>query len=203
MKHCLYIHQDYQPQNFLYVRWMKYLVNRPIFHKFYMQSAIIKPCRMYFKRNFQLTACSCSWHMVSFTNNFPKNFNWVSSRLLFCNVLRFERTRCFSFLHLNFMITRFFFPMRWQACRSSNSTVITVSDSAWDFSEIPIRDFRRDSLCFIYFDVIIRQRMKKKFKLVKLFFHLHRWSKNMWSCAVTDTGHAQRCYLTITQLSVA
>ena len=27
---------------------MKYLVNRQIFDKFYMQSAIIKPCRMYF-----------------------------------------------------------------------------------------------------------------------------------------------------------
>ena len=27
------------PQNFLYIRWMKYLVNRPISHKFYMQNA--------------------------------------------------------------------------------------------------------------------------------------------------------------------
>ena len=55
MKHCLYIHKDYQPQSFLYIRWMKYLVNRPIFYKFYMQSAIVKPCRMYFTRAFQLT----------------------------------------------------------------------------------------------------------------------------------------------------
>ena len=43
------------PQNFLNIRRMKYLVNRPIFHKFYLQSAIIKPCRMYFTHTFQLT----------------------------------------------------------------------------------------------------------------------------------------------------
>ena len=55
MKHCLYIHQDYQPQNFLNIRRMKYLVNRTIFHKFYVQSAVIKPCRMYFTYTSQLT----------------------------------------------------------------------------------------------------------------------------------------------------
>ena len=43
------------PQNFLNIRSMKYLVNRTIFHKFYVQSAITKPCRMYFTRPFQLT----------------------------------------------------------------------------------------------------------------------------------------------------
>ena len=35
-------------QNFLNIRRMKYLVNRSIFYKFYVQSAIIKPCQMYF-----------------------------------------------------------------------------------------------------------------------------------------------------------
>ena len=30
--------------------------------------------------------------------------------------------------------------------------------------------FSRDSLCFICFDVTIRQRLKKKFKLIELFF---------------------------------
>ena len=35
------------PQNFLYICWMKYLVNRPIFHKFYMQSAIISAANKY------------------------------------------------------------------------------------------------------------------------------------------------------------
>ena len=54
MKHCLYIHQDYQPPKLF--RRMKYLVNRTIFHKFYVQSTIINPCRMYFTRTFQLTA---------------------------------------------------------------------------------------------------------------------------------------------------
>ena len=69
--------------------------------------------------------------MLSFTINFPENVNSVRSRLLFCKVLRFERTRCFFFLQLNFMITRSFFLMRWQDCRSSGSTDIPVSDSAW------------------------------------------------------------------------
>ena len=41
-------------QDLLYVRCMKYLVNRPIFHKFYVQNTIIKPCRMYFMCTFQL-----------------------------------------------------------------------------------------------------------------------------------------------------
>ena len=30
--------------SFFRICWMKYLVNRPIFHKFYMQSAIVKSC---------------------------------------------------------------------------------------------------------------------------------------------------------------
>ena len=55
MKHCLHIHQDYQPSNFLYICWMKYLMNRPIFHKFYMAIPVLKPCQMYFIRTFQLT----------------------------------------------------------------------------------------------------------------------------------------------------
>ena len=29
------------------------------------------------------------------------------------------------------------------------------------------------------------------------------WNKNMWSCAITDTAHAQRSYLTVARLSVA
>ena len=55
MKHCLYIHQDYQPQKLSQYPRMKYLVKRTIFHKFYVQKAIIKPCRMYFTRTCQLT----------------------------------------------------------------------------------------------------------------------------------------------------
>ena len=43
------------PQNLLYVRSMKYLVNRPIFLKLYVQSTIIYPCQMYFTRTFKLT----------------------------------------------------------------------------------------------------------------------------------------------------
>ena len=53
--------------------------------------------------------------------------------------------------------------------------------------------FSRDSLCFIHFDVIICQWLKKKFKLVKLFFQLSQWSKNKWSCAKTDTGFWTKC----------
>ena len=37
--------------------------------------------------------------------------------------------------------------------------------------------FRGDSLCFIYFDVIICQRLEKKFKLIELFFQSREWSK--------------------------
>ena len=63
--------------------------------------------------------------------------------------------------------------------------------------------FSRGSLCFNYFDVIIRQRLEKKFKLVELFFQSREWNKNMRSCATTDTGNAQRSYLKVAWLSVA
>ena len=49
--------------------------------------------------------------------------------------------------------------------------------------------------------VIICKRLK--LKLVELFFQLRKWSKNMWSCAATDTGHPQRSYLTVARISVA
>ena len=101
--------KTFNHQNFLYILLMKYLVNRPIFHKFYMQSDIVKPCRMYFTCTFQL-ATFVGQLMIFMAhalirNNFPENFNLVRSRLLFCKVLRFQRTRCFCFLHLNFIIT--------------------------------------------------------------------------------------------------
>ena len=48
----------------------------------------------------------------------------------------------------------------------------------------------------MYFDVIIRQWLKKKLKPVELFVQSHEWIKNMWSCGKTDTAHAQRSYLT-------
>ena len=63
--------------------------------------------------------------------------------------------------------------------------------------------FSRGSLSFIYFDVIVRQRLKKQFKLVELSFQSRERNKNMWSYATTDTGHAQRSYLTVARLSVA
>ena len=57
--------------------------------------------------------------------------------------------------------------------------------------------FSSDSLCFIYFDIIIRQRLKKKLKLVELLFQSRERNQNMWFCATTDTGHAQISYLTV------
>ena len=60
---------------------------------------------------------------------FPEHFNCAISRVSFCKVLWFEITRCDCFQHL--IITRFFFLMRWQACRLCRSTDIRVSDSAW------------------------------------------------------------------------
>ena len=74
--------------------------------------------------------------MLSFTNNFPENFNWVRLRLLFCKVLPFERTRCSC---LNFMIPWSFFLMWWQACRSSGSTHIPVSDGTGLISRVSYR----------------------------------------------------------------
>ena len=38
---------------------------------------------------------------------------------------------------------------------------------------------------------------------LNFFFQLHKWNESMWSCAITDTEHAQRSYLTVAQLSVA
>ena len=53
MKHCLYIHQDHQlPKPYLYLLDEISCKYRLIFRKFYMQSAIVKPCRMYFTRTF-------------------------------------------------------------------------------------------------------------------------------------------------------
>ena len=53
MKHCLYIHQDYQPpKRYLYPLDEENLVNGSIFQKFYMQRAIVKPCSMNFMRTF-------------------------------------------------------------------------------------------------------------------------------------------------------
>ena len=63
--------------------------------------------------------------------------------------------------------------------------------------------FSRGSLSFIYFDVIVRQRLKKQFKLVELSFQSRERNKNMWSYATTDIGHAQRSCLTVARLSVA
>ena len=56
--------------------------------------------------------------------------------------------------------------------------------------------FSRDPLLLIYFDVIIRQRLKKV-QASWTFFWSHEWNKNMWSCATTDIGNAQRSYLIV------
>ena len=48
--------------------------------------------------------------------------------------------------------------------------------------------FSRYCLCFIYFDVIIHQRLKKKFQLVELFFshvkeHVVLYNNWYWACS--------------------
>ena len=48
--------------------------------------------------------------------------------------------------------------------------------------------FSGDSLCFIYFDVIMHQRLKKV-QASWAFFQSPEWNKNLWPCATTDTGH--------------
>ena len=56
--------------------------------------------------------------------------------------------------------------------------------------------FSRDSLCFIDFDHIIRQQLKKSSSYLDFFFS-HTNEVKTWSCATTDTAHAQRSYLTV------
>ena len=52
--------------------------------------------------------------------------------------------------------------------------------------------------------VIIRQRLKKKFKLQQLNFFFNRANEiKTWSCAKNDIGHAQRSYFTVAQISIA
>ena len=50
----------------------------------------------------------------------------------------------------------------------------TIESSSSSESSSKSVYFSRDSLCFIYFDVIICQRLKKKFKIVEPFFSFAR-----------------------------
>ena len=43
----------------------------------------------------------------------------------------------------------------------------------------------------------------KKVQANWIFLYSLEWNKNMCSCATTDTGHAQRSYLTVARVSVA
>ena len=99
-----------------------------------------------------------------------------------------------------------FYALSFQLCSAANSK-FSFYVSLCEINCIKIQAmslvsksiyFSRDSLCFIYFDVIICQWLKKKFKLVEVFFQSCEWNKNMWSCATADTAHAQISYSRVT-----
>ena len=71
-----------------------------------------------------------------------------------------------------------FHAFSFQLCSTANSK-FSLRKTLWEINCFKIQTkslvskfiyFSRFCLCFIYFEVIIRQRLKKKFKLVELFF---------------------------------
>ena len=61
--------------------------------------------------------------------------------------------------------------------------------------------FQQRFFVFYLHYMIIRQRLKKKYKLVELSFQSCEWSKKIWFCATTNTAHVQRSYLKVPQLT--
>ena len=86
-----------------------------------------------------LALLSC-WHLwascwflcdiLSLTKSLPENFKFVSSWDLLPRFLRFYINDCFCLRHLNFTMILSDLFMRWQACKSSGTTLTLVSDSA-------------------------------------------------------------------------
>ena len=56
MKHCLYIHQDYQAPKLSLYPLDEISCEYAHFPQVLLQSVIVKPCQMYFTCTFQLTA---------------------------------------------------------------------------------------------------------------------------------------------------
>ena len=137
---------------------------------------------------------------------------WRSSRKMNRNknllILYYLWKKLFKFSNA---LKKVFHALPFQLCSTANSKFsFYVSLCGINGIKIQIMSllcksiyFSRNSFCFIYFDVIIRQRLRKSSSYLELFFQSREWNENMWSCATTDTGHAQRSYLTAARLSVA
>ena len=70
--------------------------------------------------------------------------------------------RAFSFQLCSTANSKFFFYV--SLCKINCIKIKTISLASESVY------FSRDSLCFIYFDIIIHQRPKKRSKLIELFF---------------------------------
>ena len=69
-------------------------------------------------------------NLLSPTKSLPENFKFVSTLDLMPRFLRLYTNDCFCLWHLNLIITLSDLFMLWQACKSSETTWILVSDSA-------------------------------------------------------------------------
>ena len=69
-------------------------------------------------------------NLLSPTKSLPENFKFVSTLDLMPRFLRLYINDCFCLWHLNLIITLSDLFMLWQACKSSETTWILVSDSA-------------------------------------------------------------------------
>ena len=71
-----------------------------------------------------------SCDILLLTKSLPENFKLVSFWDLVPRFLRLYINDCFCLRHLNFTITLSDLFIRWQACKSSGTTLTPVSDSA-------------------------------------------------------------------------
>ena len=75
-------------------------------------------------------SCWFSCDIISLTKGLPESFKFVSSWDLVPGFLRLHINDCFCLRGLNCTMTLSDLFMRWQACKSSGTTLTRVSDSA-------------------------------------------------------------------------
>ena len=119
------------------------------------------------------------WKKFSKFPNAQKNIFHASSFQL-CSIGNSEFSFCVSLCEINYI--------KIQKIR----LVLNLSISAEIF-------------CFIYFDVVIRQLLKKKFKLLELFFQSREWNKhvalyNNWYWAFSEILSYSRATYRLTEI---